>query len=105
MSYSNYSNTGDKEKIFTTVKEKRHYVQKNKGKGDSRGLINNASEMTVEQHFKNTGSGGDPCQPIVLYYTEKYSKQLRQNNFFRYTKAERINCQHICTNINVTKKS
>lgn len=58
MSYSNYSNTSDKEKIFKTVKEKRHYVQRNKGKGDSRGLINNASEMTVEQHFKNTGSGG-----------------------------------------------
>lgn len=47
---------------------------------------------------------GDHCQPIVLY-PETYSKKLRQNNFFRHTKAERINCEHICTKINVTKKS
>lgn len=60
--------TSDKEEISKTIKEKRHYIKKNKNKDDSKILTrNNASQRKLDQHlFTDVQRKKKNCQSTTL---------------------------------------
>lgn len=71
--------TSDKEEISKTIKEKRHYIKKNKNKDDSKILTrNNASQRKLDQHlFTDVQRKKKKTVNLQLYAQRKYVPEMK----------------------------